>query len=47
MQKITELKQMLIDKELFIELLPLFKKMSQRGKDATIETLIMYMLKEE
>ena len=41
-----ELKQMLIDKELFIELLPLFEKMSQRGKDATIETLIMYMLKE-
>ena len=30
-----------IDKQLFKKLFPLFEKMSKRGKDATIETLIM------
>ena len=42
-----ELEQMIIDKELFIELLPLFEKMSKRGKQATIETFIIYLLEEE
>ena len=42
-----EMEQMLIDKELFIKLFPLFDCMSKRGKDATIETLLMYWLKEE
>ena len=37
---------MLKDTKLFMQLLPLFEKMSQRGKDATIETLIMYLIKE-
>ena len=41
-----ELEQMIIDKELFIELLPLFEKMSKRGQNATIETLITYVIKE-
>ena len=43
---IEELEQMLLDKELFLKVFPLFENMSQRGKDATIETLIMYMLEE-
>ena len=42
-----ELEQMILDKELFIKLFPLFDSMSKRGKDATIETLLMYWLKEE
>lgn len=42
-----ELETMTRDTYLFLELLPLFEKMSQRGKDATIETLIMLLLKEE
>ena len=41
-----ELKQMIIDKELFIELLPLFGKMSKRGQDATISTLIRFYIEE-
>ena len=42
-----ELEQMILDKELFIKLFPLFDSMSKRGKDATIEALLMYWLKEE
>ena len=42
-----ELEQMLLDKELFLKVFSLFENMSKRGKDTTIETLVMYMLKEE
>ena len=35
------------DAELFIELLLLFENMSKRGKHATVETLLMYLVKEE
>ena len=42
-----EIEQMLIDKDLFMKLFPLFDCMSKRGKDTTIQTLLMYMLKEE
>ena len=42
-----EMEQMFIDKELFVKLFALFNSMSKRGKDATIETLLMYWLKEE
>lgn len=41
-----ELESMTTDTILFLELLPLFEKMSKRGKDATIDTLIM-LVKEE
>ena len=44
---IEELEQMILDKELFLKLFTLFNSMSKRGKDATIETLLMYWLKEE
>ena len=43
----NELETKLLDYKLFIEVLPLFEKMSKRGKDATIETLIMYLVEEE
>ena len=42
-----EIEQMILDKELFIKLFSLFNSMSKRGKDATIETLLMYWLKED
>ena len=42
-----ELEQMILDKELFINLFPLFDCMSKRGKYVTIETLIMNLLEEE
>lgn len=42
-----ELETMTTDTILFLQLLPLFEKMSKRGKDATIETLIMLLVKEE
>ena len=42
-----ELEQWKIDSELFKALFPLFDCMSKRGKDTTIQTLLMYMLKEE
>ena len=42
-----ELKQMILDKELFIKLFSLFNTMSKRGKYVTIETLIMIYLEEE
>ena len=42
-----EMEQMMIDKELFLKVFSLFENMSKRGKDATIETLLMYWLKEE
>ena len=42
-----ELEQWKIDSELFMSLFPLFDCMSKRGKDTTIQTLLMFMLKEE
>ena len=42
-----DIEQMLLDKELFVKLFPLFDSMSQRGKHATVETLFMYLVKEE
>ena len=41
-----ELKTKLNDYELFIRLLPLFESMSKRGKDATLESLMIYMIEE-
>ena len=41
-----ELEQWKIDRELFKTLFSLFDCMSKRGKDTTIQTLLMYMLKE-
>ena len=38
-----ELEMWLSDAELFNEVLPLFEKMSKRGKQATIETFIIYL----
>lgn len=38
--------EMLIDTELFIRLLSLFEKMSKRGQDATISTLIKFYIEE-
>ena len=38
-----ELETMITDNILFLQLLPLFEKMSKRGKHATIETLITYI----
>ena len=38
--------EMLIDSELFIRLFSLFQKMSKRGQDATISTLIRFYIKE-
>ena len=42
-----ELQMWLSDGELFIEVLPLFEKMSKRGKQATIDTFIICLLEEE
>ena len=42
-----ELEQCKIDSDLFMSLFPLFDCMSKRGKVTTIQTLLMYMLKEE
>ena len=39
--------QVILDKELFTRLFPLFDSMSKRGKHVTIETLIMYLIEEE
>ena len=39
--------KMLIDSELFIRLFSLFEKMSKRGQDATISTLIRFYIEEE
>ena len=41
-----ELEVSLSDAELFIEVLPLFEKMSKRGKQATIDTFIICLLEE-
>ena len=38
--------EILIDSELFIRLLSLFEKMSRRGQDATISTLIKIYIEE-
>lgn len=42
-----ECEEMLIDRELFIRLFSLFEKMSKRGQDATISTLIRFYIEEE
>ena len=42
-----ELETMLTDIELFRLLLPLFEKMSKKGQDATISTLIRFYIEEE
>ena len=42
-----EIDEMVIDSELFIKLFSLYEKMSKRGKQATIDTLIMFLIKEE
>ena len=42
-----EIEQMLIDRDLFLNLNVLFNSMSKRGKYVTIETLIMNLLEEE
>ena len=52
MEKISELtkeerEQMKIDMELFASLFLLFDGMSKRGKETTIDALIMYLLMEE
>ena len=39
--------EMLIDSELFIRLFSLFEKMSKRGQDATLSTLIKFYIEEE
>ena len=44
---IEELEQMLLDKELFLKVFSLFENMSKRGKHATVETLLIYLVKEE
>lgn len=41
-----ELETMLTDFELFIDTLQLFEKMTKKGKQATIDTLIYCLLKE-
>ena len=51
MKKLFELtkeeqEQMRKDKDLFIKLLPIFENMSNRGKEVTIETLLMCLLEE-
>ena len=38
--------EMLIDSELFIRLFSLFEKMSKKGQDATIRTLIRFYIEE-
>ena len=52
MKKLFELtkeeqEQMLLDKELFLKVFSLFENMSKRGKHATVETLLTYLVKEE
>ena len=39
--------QRLIDMDLFSYIFPLFESMSRLGQETTVETLIMYLLKEE
>ena len=41
-----ELEQVLLDKELFLQLYSLFENMSKRGKHVTIETLITILIME-
>ena len=41
-----ELETMINDAELFSEVLPLFEKMSKRGKKVTLDTLIFCLLEE-
>ena len=47
MEKLTrkEIEEIIkdIDKQLFKNLFPLFEKMSKRGKEATLDTLLMYL----
>ena len=51
MEKLFELtkeeqEQMKKYKDVFIKLLPIFENMSNRGKEVTIETLLMCLLEE-
>ena len=41
-----EKEQMRMDKDLFIKLLPIFENMSNRGKEVTIETLLISLLEQ-
>lgn len=41
-----ELETMTADTILFLQILPLFEKMSIRGKETTIDSLIVYLVKE-
>ena len=41
-----EVETRLKDRNLFMQLLPLFEKMSKIGKDATISTLIRFYIEE-
>ena len=42
-----EQEQQMVDMKLFGLLFPLFDSMSKRGKETTIDTLIMYLLMED
>ena len=41
-----ELEEMIIDKELFMKIYKLFTHMSKRGKDATVQTLLSFLIEE-
>ena len=43
---IEELEETIIDKELFMKIFRLFTHMSKRGKDATVQTLLSFLMKE-
>ena len=36
-----------LDKELFLKVFSLFENMSKRGKHATVESLLIYLVEEE
>ena len=41
-----EIEEMIIDKELFMKIFRLFTYMSKRGKDATVQTLLSFLIEE-
>ena len=41
-----EIEEMLIDQELFMKIFRLFTHMSKRGKDATVQTLLSFLIEE-
>ena len=41
-----EIEEMIIDKELFMKIFRLFTHMSKRGKDATVQTLLSFLIEE-